>query len=219
MDIEVLQRTVRVILADDHPLVRQGLKAVLECSASVTLVAEAANGVELIEEVAAHRPDLVLVDIQMRPMNGLEAVRRIRRQYPEIRALILSAHFEEKLFDESLRAGASGYLCKTIPPDDLVRSIIAVAAGKATVYPGGQDGASASYRISSWAEKRSAGLTPRELDVLRLVAAGKSNKEIARAMGIGMQTVKTHVSHILAKMGAPDRAGAVARGFRQGLFD
>lgn len=219
MDAQLLS-TVRVALADDHPLVRQGLRAVLECSEGVKLVAEAANGVELIEEVTASHPDVVLVDIEMKPMDGLEAVRRIRRMYPEIRALMLSAHQGTKLFDESIRAGASGYLYKTIPPEELVRSILAVAAGEATVYPGAQGRSPGSHRINIWDEKRpSGGLTSRELDVLKLISAGKSNKEIARAMGIGMQTVKTHVSHILAKMGAPDRAGAVAMGFRQGLFD
>lgn len=220
MDSQVLSRTVRVALADDHPLVRQGLRAVLEYSEVVELVAEAANGVELINEVAAHRPDVVLVDIEMKPMDGLEAVRRIRRQFPEIRALMLSAHRGGKYFDESIRAGAAGYLSKTISPDELVRSILAVASGEATVYPGTQEASGGSHRINAWGQERStAGLTPREVDVLKLVAAGKSNKEIARMMGIGMQTVKTHVSHILAKMGAPDRAGAVAIGFRKGIFE
>lgn len=220
MDAEVLARTVNVALADDHPLVRQGLRAVLEYAEGVNLVAEAANGVQLIDVVARHRPDVILVDIEMKPMDGLEAVRRIRRSYPEIRALMLSAHYGPKLFDESIRAGASGYLYKTIPAQDLVRSILAVAAGEATVYPASHDGTASSHRVNLWDDKPpNAGLTAREVDVLKLVAAGKTNKEIARAMGIGMQTVKTHVSHILAKMGAPDRAGAVAMGFRQGLFN
>lgn len=220
MDAEVLSRTVRVVLADDHPLVRQGLRAVLELSDGVELVADAGNGVELVEMVAEHRPDVVLVDIEMKPMDGLEAVRRIRRNHPEIRALMLSAHQGTHLFEESISAGASGYLSKLIPPDDLVKSILAVAAGEATVYPVRHEGVTGTHRVQTLAPKRPAsGLTPRELDVLKLIAAGKSNKEIARAMGIGMQTVKTHVAHILAKLGSPDRAGAVAMGFRRGLFE
>lgn len=219
MKTQVLSGTVRVVLADDHPLLRHGLSAILEYAEGIDLIAEASNGVELVEQAETHRPDVVLVDIEMKPMNGLEAVRRIRRRFPEIKALMLSAHQGAKLFDESIRAGASGYLFKTIPPDELVRSILAVAAGEATVYPSGYQSGSGAH-ISTWENDRSsAGLTRREIDVLKLVAAGKSNKEIARAMGIGMQTVKTHVSHILSKMGAPDRAGAVAVGFRQGLFD
>jgi DNA-binding NarL/FixJ family response regulator len=209
---------VRMILADDHPLVRQGLRAMVESSAEVEVVAEAGNGRELIERVREHHPDVVVVDIRMPDMDGLEAVRRIRKHHPEVRALMLTVHDEEAYVHEAILAGASGYLLKTVTPQELVRGILTVAEGKAILHP-----MVTRKLINEFAEmarsrpKAPQELSKREQDVLQLLAYGKSNKEIAKALGIGAQTVKTHVSHIFAKLGAMDRTGAVAIGLRKGL--
>lgn len=220
MEASTLTRPVRVVLADDHPLIRQGLRAMLDDSPEIDLVAEAANGRDLIERVKELSPDVVVVDIRMPDMDGLEAVRRIRRHHPDVRALMLTVHDEEAYVHEAIRAGASGYLLKTVSADELVKGIQAVAAGKAMLHP-----VITRHLIDEFAEMaREGGRQPKELskreqDVLQLLAYGKSNKEIARELGIGSQTVKTHVSHIFTKLGAADRTGAVALALRKGLVE
>ncbi|MGI8425621.1 MAG: response regulator transcription factor [Actinomycetota bacterium] len=204
MDVSGRSRAIRVAIADDHPLVRQGLCAVLEHSDGIELVAQASNGRELIEQVAEKRPDVVLVDIKMSPMDGLEAVRRIRAVYPEVKALMLSGFEDGQSIQEAALAGAAGFLRKTIPAAELVAQIMAVAPNRP---------AAGTTRLQAATGRP----TKRELEVLIAMAEGKSNKEIARSLGIGAQTVKTHVSHILTKLQAPDRAGAVALAFRKGL--
>lgn len=211
---------VRAILADDHPLIRQGLKVMLESSPEVELVAEASNGQELIDLVDAHDPQVVVVDIRMPDMDGLEAVRRIRRHHPAVKALMLTVHDEEGYVYEAVRAGATGYLLKTVSAEELVNGILTVADGKALLHP-----AVTRKLIDEFADMAKSGgnpdkeLSPREQEVLQLLAYGKSNKEVAKALGIGAQTVKTHVSHIFAKLGAADRTGAVALALRKGLVE
>jgi len=196
-------RAVRVAFADDHPLVREALRALLNYSDGIELVAEARNGLELIEQIAEKHPDVVLVDVKMWPMDGLEAARRIHALHPGVKVLMLSALDDRQTAEDSLRAGAAGFLRKTIPSAELVAKIIAAAPAHLPAGP-------------PVSEPRSRP-TKRELEVLNAMAAGKSNKEIARALGIGAQTVKTHVSHILQKLASPDRAGAVAQALRKGL--
>lgn len=218
METELITRPVRVVLADDHPLVRQGIRTMLDASTEVDVVAEASNGEELIELVSMHHPDVVVVDIRMPEMDGLEAVRRIRRDHPDVRALMLTVHDEDAYVHEAIKAGASGYLLKTVSEEELVKGINAVAAGKAMLHP-----VITRQLIDEFAEmsrgdsKPPQELSKREQDVLQLLAYGKSNKEIARALGIGAQTVKTHVSHIFTKLGAADRTGAVALALRKGM--
>lgn len=211
---------IRVILADDHALIRQGLKAMLDTSEQVEVVAEAENGHELIELVRVHNPDVVVVDIRMPDLDGLEAVRRIRKHHPAVRALMLTVHDEESYVYEAVKAGATGYLLKTVSSEELVNGILTVAEGKALLHP-----AVTRKLIDEFADMAKSGgkpdkeLSPREQEVLQLLAYGKSNKEIAKALGIGAQTVKTHVSHIFAKLGAADRTGAVALALRKGLVE
>ena len=211
---------IRVVLADDHPLIRQGLRAMLEAAPEVDLVDEATDGRELIEKVREHLPNVVVVDIRMPEMDGLEAVRRIRKHHPDVKALMLTVHDEEAYVQEAIRAGASGYLLKTVSAEELVKGIQAVAAGKAMLHP-----AITRQLIDEFASMSTSGgkqhrdLSPREQDVLQLLAYGKSNKEIAKELGIGAQTVKTHISHIFAKLGAADRTGAVALALRKGLVE
>ncbi|HVE75492.1 MAG TPA: response regulator transcription factor [Actinomycetota bacterium] len=220
METEPTDGPVKVILADDHPLIRQGLRTMLETSDQVEILAEACEGRELIEMVAAHQPDVVVVDIRMPDMDGLEAVRRIRKRHPHVKALMLTVHDEEAYVHEAIRAGASGYLLKTVSAEELVKGILTVAAGKAMLHP-----AITRHLINEFAEmsredgRAAKELSPRERDVLQLLAYGKSNKEIAKSLGIGSQTVKTHISHIFTKLGAADRTGAVASALRKGLVE
>jgi DNA-binding NarL/FixJ family response regulator len=211
-------RPVRVILADDHPMIREGLRAMLQHSPEVDVVGEAKDGRELIEMTRTHAPHVVVVDIRMPGVDGLEAVRQIRRQHPQVKALMLTVHDEEAYVYEAVRAGATGYLLKTISADELLKCILTVAEGKAMLHP-----AVTRKLIDEFADMARAGgkpanqLSRREQEVLQLLAFGKSNKEIARELGIGGQTVKTHVSHIFSKLGASDRTGAVALALRKGL--
>lgn len=213
---------IRVVLADDHPLIREGLRAMLDSSDEVEVVAEADGGTALLEAVGLHSPDVVVVDIRMPDMDGIEAVRRIRGEYPDVKALMLTVHDEEAYVHEAISAGATGYLIKTVSTEELIRGIVAVAEGKAILHP-----SITRQMIDEFAEMAKGGghhkptheLSKREQEVLQLLAYGKSNKEIARALGIGAQTVKTHVSHIFTKLGASDRTGAVAAALRRGLVE
>jgi two-component system response regulator DegU len=214
-------RPVRVILADDHSLIRQGLRAMLDSSPVVEVVAEAENGRQLIELVRQHFPDVVVVDIRMPDMDGIEAVRRIKKHHPEVKALMLTVHDEEAYVHEAITAGATGYLLKTISTEELVKGIVTVAEGKAMLHP-----SVTRQMIEEFAElargrgnRTSHELSKREQEVLQLLAYGKSNKEIAKELNIGAQTVKTHVSHIFTKLGAADRTGAVALALRKGLVE
>ncbi|MGH2772246.1 MAG: response regulator [Actinomycetota bacterium] len=219
---------IRVVLADDHPMIRRGVRAMLETSRAVEVCGEASNGLELIEQVWLHRPDVVVVDLKMAQMDGLEAIRRIRSSYPQIRALVLTGHESEELARESMKAGASAFLLKTVYADELIKAIVSVAGGRPMLHTvesaAGRKTSSTSSSMSNepayapaTGGREEAHLSRRELQVLELMAGGKSNKQIARDLGIGAQTVKSHVSHILTKLKAPDRAGAVAFGFRKGL--
>lgn len=211
---------VRVILADDHPLIRQGLKVMLETSQDVEVIAEAETGRELVELARSLNPEVVVVDIRMPDIDGLEAVRRIRRHHPGVKALMLTVHDEEGYVYEAVRAGATGYLLKTVSAEELVNGILTVAEGKALLHP-----AVTRKLIDEFADMAKSGgkpekeLSRREREVLQLLAYGKSNKEIAKTLGIGAQTVKTHVSHIFGKLGAADRTGAVALALRKGLVE
>ena len=209
---------VRVVLADDHPMVRRGLRLILEESRQVEVVAEAGDGQELVDLVDRFSPDVVVVDVQMPKLDGLEAVRRIRDRHPNVRSLVFTVHDEEATVHRAVLAGASGYLLKTASADELIKGIITVAEGQAALHP-----SITRHLLDGFAgmtEPRNRGaeaLSQREHDVLQLLAYGKTNKEIARELGIGAQTVKTHISHIFTKMGAADRTDAVALALRKGL--
>lgn len=211
-------KPVRVILADDHPMLRRGLRLILQDSDEVDVVADAADGQELLELVERYRPDVVVVDVAMPRLDGLEAVRRLREHHPEVRSLVFTMHDEEAYVHRAIMAGVSGYLLKTATADELIRGITAVAEGKAALHP-----AVTRHLLDGFAGmtepkgREAEPLSAREHDVLQLLAYGKSNKEIARQLGIGPQTVKTHISHIFSKMGAADRTDAVALALRKGL--
>ncbi len=208
---------VRVILADDHPLIRDGLRSMLDSAAEVKVVAEAANGRELIELVEIHKPDVVVSDIRMPELDGLEALRRIRLSHPDVKFLMLTVHDENAYVYEAISAGALGYLLKTTSSQELLKGILAVASGKAMLHPTVTQQLINQFAQMARGDARPKELSKRERDVLQLLAYGKANKEIAKALGIGAQTVKTHISHIFTKLGAADRTDAVALALRKGL--
>lgn len=210
---------VRVVLADDHPMFRYGLRAVLAAAAEVEVVAEAGDGEELVALVERERPDVVLTDLAMPGLDGAAATRRILLQHPDTGVLVLTMHEDDEALLGAMRAGARGYLLKGADRAEIVRAVLAVASGEA-VY-----GAAVARRIVDFftaAQRRYAAqvfpqLTVREREVLELVAGGSGNHEIARRLVLSEKTVRNHVSTVLLKLQVPDRASAVARARDAGL--
>ena len=213
--------TIRVVLADDQALVRAGFKLILESEDDLAVVGEASDGDEAIFTVKRLQPHVVLMDVQMPNLDGLEATRRIAHD-PAIssRVLILTTFEQDDYVFDALRAGASGFLLKNTPPEDLVQAVRIVAAGDALLAP------SVTRRVIEEYSQRSAPiksdasvelLTERELEVLKLLATGKSNAELATLLYLGEGTIKTHVSHLLSKLGLRDRVQAVVYAYENGL--
>ena len=206
--------TIRVLLVDDHSVVRQGLRMFLGLDDELEVVGEARNGVEAVRLAQEVNPDVVLMDILMPEMDGLEATRRIRAAQPDTEVIALTSVLEnEKVFD-AIRSGAIGYLLKDTESEELRRAIKAAAAGQVQLSP---QAAARLLRDERPAEPQIEALTPRETEVLQLMARGLANKEIARDLGIGEKTVKTHVSNILSKMGVLSRTQAALQAVRMGL--
>jgi DNA-binding NarL/FixJ family response regulator len=210
---------VRVVLADDHPMVRYGITAVLADAPEVAVVGEAADGEELLAAVAELRPDVVVTDLDMPGMTGAEATRELRRTHPDVAVLVLTLHDDDESLFAALRAGARGYLLKGADRAELVRGILSVAGGEA-VY-----GAAVATRIvqfftgaqQEYASQVFPELTDRERDVLSLIAAGKRNSEIATALTLSDKTVRNHVSNVLLKLQVPDRTAAALKARESGL--
>jgi two-component system, NarL family, response regulator LiaR len=206
--------TIRILLADDHSVVRQGLRMFLGLDAELEVVGEARNGVEAVQLAQELAPDVVLMDILMPEMDGLEATRQIRALQPDTEVIALTSVLEnEKVFD-AIRSGAIGYLLKDTESEELCRAIKAAAAGQVQLSP---QAAARLLREERTSETLVEELTPRETEVLQLLAHGLANKEIARDLGIGEKTVKTHVSNILSKMGVLSRTQAALQAVRMGL--
>jgi DNA-binding NarL/FixJ family response regulator len=210
---------LRVLIADDQPLMRAGFRAVLEAAGDIDVVAEAGTGEEAIQAATEHTPDVVLMDIRMPGMNGIEATRRLPRQ----RVLILTTFGLDEYIIDALRAGASGFMLKDAPTQELVRAVRAVAAGDAVLSPTvtrqllDQVGRRLPAAVSQTPDAL-APLTDREQEVLRMLAAGLSNAEIAAALVVSDATVKTHVSNLLGKLGLRDRVQAVIYAYETGLI-
>jgi DNA-binding NarL/FixJ family response regulator len=210
---------LRVVIADDQPMMRAGFKAVLEATGSIEVVAEAATGEEAVAAAEAHRPDVVLMDIRMPVMDGIEATRRLPRQ----RVLILTTFGLDEYIIEALRAGASGFLLKDAPTREVVDAVRAVAAGDAVLAPAvtRQLLDQVGRRLPAAVSRTPDGLrelTDREQEVLRMLAVGMSNAEIATALVVSEPTVKTHVSNLLGKLGVRDRVQAVIYAYESGLI-
>jgi len=211
----------RVLLCDDHALLRAGLKALLADEPGLEVVGEAADGAAAVERAVALRPDVALVDITMPELDGLAATRRIRRQAPDVKVLILTMHDDPSYLFQALEAGASGYVLKRAAESDLIDAIRAVSVGEAFLAP-----RAAQQLVADYVQRRERGdlpppaepLTPREEDVLRLLAQGYTNVEMAEELVISIKTVETHRAHILGKLGLRKRAELVRYAQTHGLL-
>jgi NarL family two-component system response regulator LiaR len=205
---------IRVLVADDHAVVRQGLRTFLELQEDIEVVADVADGRQALVAVAEHDPDVVLMDLVLPEVDGVEAIRRIASERPHIRVIALTSFLDDDKLFPAVRAGAAGYLLKDIEPAELVKAIRTVHSGEGLLHP-----AVAARLMEEVAavggREAPENLTPRELEVVRLIARGLSNKRIALDLGISEKTVKTHVSSILGKLGLTDRTQVALHAVRE----
>ncbi|MBN1934314.1 MAG: response regulator transcription factor [Anaerolineae bacterium] len=211
------KNAIRVIIADDHAIVRRGIAALLATEPGIDVVGEAQNGREAIESVKKLEPDVVLMDMVMPEVDGLEAIRRIVEDQPEIRILVLTSFSSVEMILPAIRAGALGYLLKDSSPEELVSAIKQVFCGNSTLHPAVARKLLDQISQPEQLQEAVEALTEREIAVLRLVAQGQSNREIANALTISEATVRTHVSHILAKLELSSRTQAALYALRKGL--
>jgi len=202
---------IRILAVDDHPLIRQGIAGLIADQPDMTLVGEASNGREAIQRFREHRPDVTLMDLQMPEMNGLDATIAIRGESPEARIIVLTTYTGDAQVLRALQAGARAYLLKNTLHKELLETIRAVHAGKKTVSP------EVSFQLAEHATDEA--LTPAEVRVLRLIAEGKANKEIAAQLSLSEETVKGQVRNILSKLGANDRTHAAMIGLKRGIIE
>lgn len=208
---------IRVMIVDDHNLVREGLKAVFEQGEEVEVIGEAGSGEEAVEMASKLEPDVILMDISMPGMNGIQATRAIRDSNPDARVVILTMLDQEGYVYEAVKAGATGYMLKHTSSDELVNAIKTVNEGKALLHPGATAQLIKEFVNLADNKAREYGLSNREMEVLQLLSEGNTNKQIARSLWISEQTVKTHVAHIFDKLGTSDRTETVALALRSGL--
>lgn len=203
--------TIRILAVDDHPLVRQGIARLVDVHSDMTLVAEASNGRDAIQQFRAHHPDVTLMDLQMPEMNGIDAIIAIRSEFPEARIIVLTTYVGDIQVLRAIKAGARGYLLKNLLHKELLETIRAVHAGKKTLS------AEASFQLAEHATDDA--LTPAEVIVLRLIAGGNANKEIAEQLSVTEESVKGRVKSILSKLGANDRTHAAMIGVKRGIIE
>jgi len=204
-------KPIRVLSVDDHPMLREGIAAVLQGETDMVIVAEASNGVEAIEQYRKHLPDVTLMDLQMPQLGGVETIVAIRKDFPEARIIVLTTYSGDAQALRALKAGAAGYMLKNMLRKELLETIRAVHAGKKRVPP------EIAVKIAEFHADDS--LTAREIEVLRQIAKGNANKIIGEHLGISEETVKAHVRSILAKLNANDRTHAVTTALRRGIID
>jgi DNA-binding NarL/FixJ family response regulator len=199
----------RVLVVDDHALLRTGVANIISAEPDLRVIAEAANGLEAVEAYQQHRPDVTLLDLRMPVMEGVEAVRQIRARDPQAKVIVLTTYDADEDISRALKAGAKAYVLKDISADGLIACIHDVLAGKTYLAP------AAAAKLAEGVTR--VQLTPRELSTLRLMADGRSNKEIANELGISERTVKTHLGHLFEKLGVTSRTEAVKVASRRGL--
>jgi DNA-binding NarL/FixJ family response regulator len=202
---------IRILTVDDHPLLRKGIAALVNAEPDLKLVAEASNGKEAIEAFRSHQPDVTLMDLQMPGVNGIEAIDRIRSEFPEARIIVLTTYTGDIQVLRALRAGARAYVLKGHVHKELLETIRAVHAGHKRIPP--------DIAADLAEHATDDALTEREIDVLKLIGSGNSNKLIADHLSISEATVKSHVTNILSKLGANDRAHAVTIGLKRGIIE
>ncbi len=202
---------IRILAVDDHPVIRQGIAGLVAVHSDMSLVAEASNGREAIQQFRAHHPDVSLMDLQMPEMNGLDAMIAIRGEFPEARIIVLTTYGGDAQVLRALKAGARGYLLKNSLHKELLETIRAVHAGKKALST------EASYQLAEHVTDDA--LTPAEIRVLRLIAEGNANKEIAAQLSVSEETIKGQVRNILSKLGANDRTHAAMIGLKRGIIE
>jgi DNA-binding NarL/FixJ family response regulator len=204
------QARIRVLSVDDHPLLREGIAAMVDSQPDMRLVAQAANGREAVQLYREHQPDVTLMDLRLPDMSGIDAIVAIRTEHPDARIVMLTTFEGDAEIQRALEAGARGYMLKSAPPRDLVEGIRQVHSGKKRIPP-----EVAAHLAEHFSDE---GLTAREIEVLQHVAGGNRNRDIAERLFISEETVKVHIKHIMEKLGASDRTQAVAIALRRGII-
>ena len=202
---------IRIITVDDHPMLREGIAAVLASEADMVLVGEASNGREAIEQFRAHRPDVTLMDLQMPVMNGTDAIIAIRKEFPDARIIVLTTYSGDAQAARAFEAGAVGYLLKNMVRKELVETIRSVHSGKKRIPP--------EIALGIAEHHADDALTEREIEVLKHVAAGNANKMVAYNLDLSEETIKAHMKNILSKLGAKDRTHAVTIALKRGIIE
>jgi NarL family two-component system response regulator LiaR len=211
--------SIRVVIADDHSLVRQGLRRYLEMAEGIEVVGEASTGGEAVDLVEQERPDIALMDIRMPEMDGLEAARTISARFPETGIVMLTAYDDRHFVVEAVRAGARGYVLKARDAEHLTQTVRLVAGGNMVIDPQLVVVLADELNVAKHRERTAESLTEREVEILQLLAFGHTNRDIAEKLFISPDTVKTHLEHIYQKLGATDRTAAVAEALRRRLIE
>jgi DNA-binding NarL/FixJ family response regulator len=209
---------LHILVADDHGIVRSGLRMLIDRQEGVRVVAEAGDGLEAVELALAERPDVAILDVSMPRMTGLQAAREIRAQAPEIKVLLLSMHDDDRYFFEALEAGAAGYVLKRAADKDLIEAVRTVAGGRPFLSSGAQQTLMKQWLEDGQTEPQDP-LTPRELEVVKLIAEAHTNRQIAEALNLSEKTVESHRGNVLAKLGMRDRVELVRYAIRRGLIE
>ncbi|HVL80998.1 MAG TPA: response regulator transcription factor [Actinomycetota bacterium] len=211
--------SIRVVVVEDHTLVREGLVTMLDVEEDIEVVAQAGDGEEALEVILEHEPDVVMLDLRLPGMDGMEVLKRVKAQKPQIRVLVLTVHDEQQYVGEAVLSGADGYLLKTVSHAELTDAARRIAKGEAVLHPAVARSVLTELTTLAAGGPDDGGLSPREREILTLLAQGLSNKQIASRLQVGVETVKTHISSILGKLDAVDRTQAVALALRRGLIE